>query len=85
MPKKKKEKEVEELPPENPMMILAEDTGTPPDIQLRLQLLGLSKEILEHRSHLGWETHKKAIDVTIEDVIDGAKELLDFIAGEEEE
>ena len=67
------------------MMILAEDVGPPPDIQLRLQLLGLSKEILEHRSHLGWETHKKAIDVTIEDVIDGAKELLDFIAGEEEE
>ena len=80
MAKKKKEK-IEEAPaPETEMMILQDDES--PDIQLRLQLLGLSKEILEHRSHLGWETHKKAIDVTIEDVIDGAKELLDFIMDE---
>ena len=75
MPKKKKEK-IEEAPPE-PLVVMQEEP--PADLQLRLQLLGLSKEILEHRSHLGWETHKKAIDVTIEDVIDGAKELLDFV------
>ena len=83
MPKKKKEKEVE-IPPEEQqeeqIMILQDDGSS--EIQLRLQLLGLSKEILEHRSHLGWETHKKAIDVTVEDVIDGAKELLDFVMEE---
>ena len=79
---KKKEKKEEEIPESvDEMMILAE--GPSPDIQLRLQLLGLSKEILEHRSHLGWETHKQAIDVTIEDVIDGAKELLDFVLNED--
>lgn len=81
MPKKKKEKVEEEVQHEPEMMIVQEDH---PDIQLRLQLLGLSKEILEHRSHLGWETHKKAIDVTIEDVIDGARELLDFLMDDDD-
>ena len=54
-----------------------------PEVQLRLQLLGLSKEILEHQSHLHWETHKEAVDVSIEDIIEGAKELLDFAMGTE--
>jgi len=48
-------------------------------MQLRLQLLSLSKEILEHQSHLMWETHKEVVDVSIEDVVSGARTLLDFL------
>lgn len=51
------------------------------DMQLRLQLLALSKEILEHRTHLMWETHKDVVDVSIEDVVVGANKLLDFVSG----
>ena len=49
---------------------------------LRLQLLALSKEVLEHQSHLSWETHKIVIDVSIKDIIEGAREFLDFICEE---
>lgn len=51
-------------------------------MQLRLQLLGLSKEILEHRTGLMWETHKDVVDVSIEDVVAGAKKLLDFVSAD---
>jgi len=83
MPRKKKQEIVEEAP-------VAEDLQEeqiimhqhPPDISpaaLRLQLLGLSKDILEHQSHLSWETNTKFIDVSIENIIDGARELLEFV------
>ncbi len=84
MPKKKKE-EIEEEPEHEETAMMLVQEGPSPDAQLRLQLLGLSKEILEHRSHLSWETHKQAIEVTIEDVIAGARELFDFVIGEDEQ
>ena len=86
MPRKKKE-----MPPEEPEQELQEEvlmlSAAPPDISpaaLRLQLLGLSKEILEHQSHLKWETHTKFVDVSISDIIQGARDLLDFIYETEE-
>ena len=48
-------------------------------VALRLQLLGLSKDILEHQSHLSWETNTKFMDVSINTIIEGARELLDFV------
>ena len=82
MPRKKKEV-IEEKPeqapePEEQQIILQQGDGMSP-IALRLQLLGLSKEILEHQSHLAWETHTKFIDVSIEDIVEGARDLLDFV------
>lgn len=83
MPRKKKQEVLEEPPvveeqqEEQLVMISAPDDISP--VALRLQLLGLSKEILEHQSHLSWETHTKFMDVSIEDIIDGARELLDFV------
>jgi hypothetical protein len=55
------------------------------DKQLRLQLLSLSKDILEHQSHLMWETHKNVVDVSIEDIVAGAGKLLDFVEGVSED
>ena len=60
---------------------LSPDIGHVDSMQLRLQLLGLSKEILEHRTSLMWETHKDVVDVSIEDVVVGARKLLDFVSG----
>ena len=87
MPRKKKKEEVEEQPletqPEEQFVMLQQPDDISP-VTLRLQLLALSKEILEHQSHLSWETHTKFIDVSIEDIIDGAKELLEFVYEEDE-
>ena len=61
---------------------LSSDIEQVNSMQLRLQLLGLSKEILEHRTSLMWETHKDVVDVSIEDVVAGARKLLDFVSGD---
>lgn len=89
MPRKKKQEIVEEVPvveelQEEQIVMLQQPEDISP-VALRLQLLGLSKEILEHQSHLSWETHTKFIDVSIDDIISGARELLDFVYEEYEE
>tara|TARA_R110001592_G_scaffold73536_1_gene224326 strand:- start:2780 stop:3046 length:267 start_codon:yes stop_codon:yes gene_type:complete len=83
MPRKKKqevveEPEVVEASPEEQVLMIQQPEEISP-AAMRLQLLGLSKEILEHQSHLSWETNTKFIDVSIEGIIEGARELLDFI------
>ena len=65
---------------ETPQYALEQDTEMS-DKQLRLQLLALTKDILEHQSHLMWETHKNVVDVSIEDIVTGASKLLDFVEG----
>jgi len=80
MPRKKKEEKEEvdfAVPPEG--LLVQGPPDDTPSVTLRLQLLGLSKEILEHQSHLAWETHTKFVDVSIEDIIEGAKDLLCFV------
>ena len=76
MPRKKKEEPIEEELIIEQVQISAELAG------LRLQLLNLSKEILEHESHLRWETHKEVVSVSILDVIEGAQKLKQFVEGE---
>lgn len=88
MPRKKK-KEVEETPvveeqKEEQVVMFQQPEDISP-VALRLQLLGLSKEILEHQSHLSWETHTKFIDVSIDNIVEGARELLDFVYEDYEE
>ena len=82
MPRKKKQ-EIEETPvikePQEEQIVMLQQAEYISPVALRLQLLGLSKDILEHQSHLSWETHTKFIDVSIEDIIDGARDLLDFV------
>ena len=88
MPRRKKEEPVAEeqevaQQPEDQLVMLPQPEDISP-VALRLQLLGLSKEILEHQSHLSWETHTKFVDVSIEDIIEGARYLLDFVYEEYE-
>ena len=87
MSKAKKSKtntESEEVAEESPTGIEQQVLMIPPDGELsstalRLQLLAFAKEVLEHQSHLSWETHKVVIDVSIQDIIAGAREFLDFV------
>lgn len=76
MPRKKKEEIIEDELIIEQVQISAELAG------LRLQLLNLSKDILEHESHLRWETHKEVVSVSILDVIEGAQKLKQFVEGE---
>jgi len=76
MPRKKKEEPIEDELIIEHVQISAERAG------LRLQLLNLSKDILEHESHLRWETHKEVVSVSIIDVIEGAQKLKQFVEGE---
>ena len=83
MPRKKKEEEVEEQlseqAEEQEQFVMVQQPDDISPVALRCQLLSLSKDILEHQSHLSWETHTKFKDVSIEDIIDGARDLLEFV------
>ena len=62
----------EELKVENP---------EPPcsDIELRLQVLHLAKEVLQGKAAMRWETHKQMEDVTIDALIEESKKLYNFV------
>lgn len=77
--KAKKEEAEEELQEQPPQLLMIPQEGELSPMALRLQLLAFSKEVLEHQSHLSWETHKVVIDVSIQDIILGAREFLDFV------
>ena len=82
MPRKKKQEVIEEpevVEETEEQFVMVQQPGDISPIALRLQFLGLSKEILEHQSHLSWETHTKFMDVSIEHIIEGARDLLDFV------
>jgi len=90
MPRKKKKEEIIEITEEvdshaEEQIVMLQQAEDISPVALRLQLLGLSKEILEHQSHLTWETHTRFIDVTIEDIIAGARDLLEFVYEDYEE
>ena len=46
---------------------------------LKLQLLQLTKDILQQKSVMRWETHKMCEDVTIDNLITEAKKLYMFV------
>mgnify|MGYP003141355651 CR=1 FL=1 len=46
---------------------------------LRLQVLQLTKDILQQKAAMRWETHKKCEDITIDQILHESKKLLDFI------
>ena len=79
MPRAKKQEEETQPDEITQQAVFLQQPDELPNSALRLQLLSLSKEILEHQSHLAWETQTKFVDVSIEDIVDGAKYLLDFV------
>ena len=55
-----------------------------PTEMLRLQLLILSKDILMGKAAMRWETHKQYGDVTVNDIIEQAQNMFEFVRDDEE-
>ena len=49
------------------------------DEDLKMQLLHLAKEVLQHKAHMRWETHKQCEDITIDMLIDETRKLYSFV------
>ena len=49
-------------------------------VALKLQLLSMSKEVLERNAALRWEQDKtKGLEVTVEEIITEARQMIDFV------
>jgi hypothetical protein len=49
-------------------------------IGLKLQLLSISKDVLERNAALRWEQDKtKGLEVTVEEIIGESRKMLDFV------
>ena len=49
-------------------------------VALKLQLLSMSKEVLERNAALRWEQDKtKGLEVTVEEIIKEARKMVDFV------
>lgn len=49
------------------------------DVQIRMSLLNLAKEILQHKAAMRWETHKQIEDITIDSLINETRKLYSFV------
>ena len=49
------------------------------DIELRLQVLHLAKEVLQSKAAMRWETHKQMEDITIDSLIQESIKLYNFV------
>jgi len=71
-----KQQEVNEMAAE--IMEQADDSQS--KIGLKLQLLAMSKDVLERNAALRWEQDKtKGLEVTVEEIIKEARKMLDFV------
>lgn len=55
------------------------DQATCSDIELRLQVLHLAKEVLQGKAAMRWETHKQIEDITIDSLITESIKLYNFV------
>ena len=63
--------------------ILTQADDSQSKIALKLQLLGMSKEVLERNAALRWEQDKtKGLEVTVEEIIKEARKMLAFVLEE---
>ena len=73
------------------MLVNDENNQQPPapedepcsDIALRLQVLDMAKEVLQTKAAMRWETHKQANDITVEELIQEAIKIYDFVTARE--
>jgi hypothetical protein len=49
---------------------------------LKLHLLGLTKEILHYKASMKWEINKEAEDISVEAIINGAEKMYKFLKEE---
>ena len=71
------EKETED----QPVMVMAGPPALSPEESLRLELLNLSKDILLGKAAMKWETHKQYDNVSIQQIIEEADRMFNFVMG----
>lgn len=49
------------------------------DVEIKLQLLALAKEIIQQNAAMRWETHKRCEDISVDMVIKEARKLVKFV------
>ena len=69
MSEEQKEEILMQAPPEGPLT----------EVELKLQLLHLAKDIIQQNAAMRWETHKSLEDVSVDVVIKETRKLLRFI------
>jgi hypothetical protein len=51
-----------------------------PKLGLKLQLLSMSKDVLERNAALSWEQDKtKGLEITVEEIISSARKMMEFV------
>ena len=53
--------------------------GPMTEVELKLQLLHLAKDIIQQDAAMRWETHKRCGDISVDMVIKEAKKLAKFV------
>ena len=72
------EQQQEEL--EAVLAMATEPSDKQSKVALKLQLLAISKEVLERNAALRWEQDKtKGLEVTVEEIIKEARKMIDFV------
>ena len=49
------------------------------DIEVKLQLLHLAKDVIQQNAAMRWETHKRCEEINVDMIIKEARKLLRFI------
>ena len=69
-----------EQPTEEIISNLLQPSGEPmSDVELKLQLLHLAKDVIQQNAAMRWETHKRCETIDVDMIIHEAKKLLKFI------
>tara|TARA_B100000900_G_C20555706_1_gene706723 strand:- start:1151 stop:1369 length:219 start_codon:yes stop_codon:yes gene_type:complete len=53
--------------------------GPMSDVEIKMQLLHLAKDIIQQNAAMRWETHKRCEDVSVDMVIKEARKLIKFV------
>ena len=69
---------------EQSVVVMSGPPSLTPEESLRMELLNLSKDILLGKAAMKWETHKQYDNVSIQQIIDEADRMFNFVMGRNE-
>ena len=69
---------------ESQVVVVPGPPSLTPEESLRMELLNLSKDILLGKAAMKWETHKQYDNVSIQQIIEEADRMFNFVMGRNE-
>ena len=69
---------------EQQLMVMSGPPSLTPEEALRMELLNLSKDILLGKAAMKWETHKQYDNVSVQQIIEEADRMFNFVMGKNE-